>query len=144
MRTRHLMLVLLPLSLGACVTARATMLVPTEGLTPVPEEQVVVYLPTDTVPERCQRIAIINLSGDASMTDEAQMIQAAKRRAGKIGANAVQLGETRDPTTGRQIARAVFGPMVNADRKGNVLAFNCAAEQTGFWRRVGEALGLVD
>ena len=114
--------VLLTGSTAACVTAKATMLSPTTHA-PVPEQQVAVFLREDEVPEACERIALIHTSGDASMTDETQMIAAARRRAGKVGANAVLLTNVRDPSTGTRVAAAVFG--ISANRKGQQIAFRC-------------------
>jgi len=136
---------LAPLFLGACVSAHATMLGPNQGYAPVPEEEVRVFLAGDDVPATCERMAIINTSGDAEMTNESQMIRAAKRRAGRIGANAIQLRSTREPSTGTRIASAII-PGVTADRKGQMLAFHCdAAQQTaGLLRTVRGFLGLAD
>lgn len=136
-----------PLALAlcaGCVSAKATYLGPHDNLSPIPEDQVRVFLQTDSIPPSCTRLAIINLEGDAAYTDEAQMIRAAKRRAGKIGANAVQLPQTRDPKTGTRIARAVFGPLINANRKGQSIAFVChdEAQQTSFLGRIWHSLGL--
>jgi hypothetical protein len=130
--------------LAGCVQAEATYLGPHDTLAPVPEEQVRVFLQSDSIPPNCTRLAMINLSGDASGTSEAQMIRAAKRRAGKIGANAVQLPAMRDPRTGTRIARAVFGPFVNADRKGQSVAFTCTQPQASLWDRMLSAAGFAD
>ena len=108
---------------SACVSAEATMLGGGPAAAPVPEQQVRVFLADEPVPEACQRYALISLSGSAEMTSEAQMISAARRRAGKIGANAVQLAATREPGTGRMVAAAIFG--VSANRKSQVVAYRC-------------------
>jgi hypothetical protein len=129
------------LALSGCVSARATYLGPHETLAPVPEEQVRVFLPGDSVPAECSRLAIIHLAGDANTTDEGQMLRAAKRRAGKIGANAVQITSTRDPRSSTRVARVILGSAVNADRKGEALAYTCS-EHTSLLGRVRDALGL--
>lgn len=115
-------LALAPLLTG-CVSARATMLGTGAPQPPVAEDQVRVFLADDPVPEDCERYALITLAGDAQMTSQAQLISAARRRAGKVGANAVQLGVTKEPGTGRQVARAVLG--LSADRKSEMVAFRC-------------------
>lgn len=143
MRFRTLAALLVPLAAGACVQATATYIGPRQNLAPVPEDQVHVYLATDTVPTTCERYALISTEGDADMTNESQMITAAKRRAGKIGANAIQLLATRDPSTGTRIASVVFG--TSANRKGQLLAFRCTeATQASVAQRIGEFLGLAD
>jgi hypothetical protein len=132
-----------PLALGACVSASATLLGPRQHLAPVPEEQVRVFLPEDSIPAACARFALINTSGDADMTNESQMVRAAKRRAGQLGANAIQLRGTREPGTGTRIASAII-PGVTADRKSEMLAFRCAEPKTGFLGTVREMLGLAE
>src|SRR4051812_13024072 len=123
MRFPTLLVLVAPLALGACVTANATMLGPRQNRAPVPEDEVRVFLPEDEVPASCERLAIINTSGDADVPNESQMIRAAKRRAGKLGANAIQIRRTREPGPGTRIASAVLG--FPADRKGEMLAFTC-------------------
>jgi hypothetical protein len=144
MRIPALVTLVAPLALGACVSAHATMLGPNPGHAPVPEDEVRVFLAGDTVPATCERMAIINTSGDADMTNESQMIRAAKRRAGRIGANAIQLRSTREPSTGTRIASAII-PGVTADRKGQMLAFHCEdARSAGLLGTVRDFLGLGD
>lgn len=112
-----------PLLLAGCVSARATMLVPAGTYPPVEESRVQVFLEEDEVPGACTRVALIHAQGDADMTDESMMINAARRRAGKIGANAVLLSNFRDPSTGTRIASAVIG--LSANRKGQMIAYRC-------------------
>lgn len=142
MRFPTLAMLIAPLALGACVSAHATLLGPRQSRAPVHEDEVRVFLPEDEVPESCERIAIINTSGDVDMTNEGQMIRAAKRRAGQLGANAIQVRSTREPGTGRRIASAVI-PGVTAERKGEMLAFDCSDErQAGFVGAVKAFIGL--
>ncbi|HET7459629.1 MAG TPA: hypothetical protein VFJ82_00215 [Longimicrobium sp.] len=131
-----------PLALGACVTANATLLGPRRA--PVPEDQVRVFLDDDEIPASCERLAIIDTRGDADVTTESQMVRAAKRRAGKLGANAIQLRGTREPGTGTRVAAAIGVPGITADRRGQMLAFHCADEQAGISGTVRELLGLAD
>jgi hypothetical protein len=144
MWSRTVAALLVPLAAGACVQATAPYIAPNRNYAPVPEDSVHVYLATDTVPATCERYALINAEGDADLTNESQMLQAAKRRAGKIGANAIQVLATRDPSTGTRIASVVFG--TNANRKGQLLAFRCSEPQTqaGLFGRVRDFLGLGD
>jgi hypothetical protein len=131
------------LAAAGCVSAEATFVGPHANLAPVPEEDVRVFLASDSVPANCTRLAIINLAGSASSTTEAQMIRAAKRRTGKIGGNAVHLGETRNPRASTQVAAAILGPAVRADRKSEAMAYVCS-EQTGMLRRLENFFGLGD
>jgi hypothetical protein len=143
MRFTAFTLLIAPLALGACVSANATLLGPPQNRAPVPEQQVRVFLADDSLPAWCERFALINTSGDADMTDESQMVRAARRRAGRIGANAIQLRSTREPGTGARIASAII-PGVTANRKGEMLAFHCAEPQTGFLGTVRALLGLAE
>lgn len=143
MRFPAALLLIAPLSLGACVSANATLLGPRQSRAPVPEDEVRVFLAEDSIPSTCERFALINTSGDADMTDESQMIRAARRRAGRIGANAIQLRSTREPGTGTRIASAII-PGVTANRKGEMLAFHCTEPRTGFLGTVRGLLGLAD
>jgi hypothetical protein len=123
MKTTDGVLALLLIStLAGCVTARATMLIPSRGA-PVPEDQVFVYLDSDELPDGCVRVALIHAQGNVDITHEQQMIRAAKRRAGKVGANAIVLERIRDPSTGTRVAAEVFG--LPADRKGQMIAYHC-------------------
>jgi hypothetical protein len=128
MRTslRLTMLTLIALTTG-CVRAQATMLVPGIGHPPVPPEQVEVYLGEDELPEGCQRITLIHAAGDANLTNETRMIAAARKRAGRSGANAVVVRSIRDPSTGTRVAAAVFG--IPAERKGQIFGYRCPAPE---------------
>jgi hypothetical protein len=113
------------LPLAGCVSARATMLGQNEQLPPVLETDVRVFLSEAQVPAECSPYALIHTTGAANMTDETDMIAAARRRAGKIGANGVLLGEMKEPGTGTQVVSAIFG--VPANRKGQLVAYRCEA-----------------
>jgi len=103
----------------ACVTVNRSVLSESRMAFPVPQVRVQVYFPEDSVPEH-ERIAILNAEGDDDLTDEAQMIDRLREEAGKLGANAIILGEVRDPGTGARVAAAVFG--ISSDRKGSAIA----------------------
>lgn len=113
------------LPLAGCVSARATMLGQNAQLPPVLETDVRVFLSETQIPAECSPYALIHTTGAANMTDETDMIAAARRRAGKIGANGVLLGEVREPSTGTQVVSAIFG--VPANRKGQLVAYRCEA-----------------
>lgn len=63
------------------------------------------------------------------MTDERQTINAAKRRGGKVGANAIVLDTLGDPGMGTRVAAEMFG--LPAERKGRMVAFRCPDVQDG-------------
>ncbi len=105
--------------LTGCVQTQATMLDPT-GRPPIPEDQVRVYRTSESIECEYAEIAVIHAQGGASYTNENQMINAAKKRAGGIGANGVVLGTVNEPSSGAKIAGAIFG--VSPERRGEMLA----------------------
>jgi hypothetical protein len=121
-------LVGLTLVAAACVTVNKSILDRSFMATPVPVEDVFVYLPGDEVPEHT-RIAILNAKGDADMTDEGEMIDRLREEAGKLGANAIILGEIVDPGTGARVAQAVLG--TEANRRSQAIAIFVPSGGTG-------------
>ena len=107
------------LSLTACVMVNKTVLDRSFMDAPIPQENVHVYLPGDELPDHT-RIAILHAEGDVDITNEGEMIDAMRKEAGKLGANAIVLGEIRDPGTGERIAAAIFDTA--AERRGQAIA----------------------
>jgi len=93
--------------LAACVSVNKSILAPNPTGRRFALEDVYVYLERDTVPEHT-RLAILNARGDVDVTDESDMIDKLREEAGKLGANAIILGEIDEPGTGARIAGAVF------------------------------------
>ena len=114
-----LVLLAITVSLAACVTVNKTILDPSFMDAPVPKETVHIYLPGDDLPEHT-RVALLHAEGDVDITDEAEMIDALREEAGKLGANAIVLGEIRDPGTGERIAAVIFE--TTAERRGQAIA----------------------
>jgi hypothetical protein len=109
---RWISLSALPLIVLACVTVNKSVLDRSFMSNPVPMEEVYVYLPGDEVPEHT-RVAILNAEGDVDMTDEGDMIDELREEAGKLGANAIIMGEISDPSTGEIVARAILDTEAN-------------------------------
>lgn len=120
--TRKLLLLALPaaLLLGGCVSVHATRIGTPTQYEPVPREHVLVYRTEEEVPYEYEAIAILHAEGDVDGTNERQMIDAARKKAGKLGANAIVLGEFREPRMSTRIAAAVFD--VPVERKARFLA----------------------
>jgi hypothetical protein len=112
-------LVGLTILLAGCVTVNKSILDRSFMTTPVPKEGVHVYLPGDEVPGHT-RVAILNAEGDVEMTDEGEMIDKLREEAGKLGANAIIMGEIKDPGTGAVVANAILG--TEANRKTQAIA----------------------
>lgn len=104
----------------ACISVNKTVLMD-RSTNPVPQDEVHVFLPRDEIPSTCQRVAILNASGDESFTDESQMIQKLREEAGKLGGNAILMGEIEDPGSGERIASALFGTTSDRDSQAEAL-----------------------
>lgn len=107
------------LLLASCVSVNKTVLDRSFESSPVPRDDVFVYLPGDEIPEHF-RVAILTAEGDVETTNEGQMIDKLREEAGKLGANAIILGETDEPGTGTRVAMAVLGASV--DRRTRAIA----------------------
>jgi hypothetical protein len=108
MRLRPLPLfTLLGLSLAACISVNKSILAPNPTGRTFETQAVYVYLEGDSVPEHT-RLAILNASGDTDVTDESDMIDKLREEAGKLGANAIILGDIEEPGTGTRIAAAIL------------------------------------
>jgi hypothetical protein len=78
------------------------------------------------VPGDCTPYALIHAAGDAYMTNDEGMLAAARRQAGKIGANAVLMTEVRDPALSTRIIAILQRESV--DRRGQLLAYRCGED----------------
>lgn len=96
------------LFLVACVSVNKSILAPNPTGRTFSVDEVTVYFESDTIPEH-SRLAILNAHGDIDTTDEADMIDELREEAGKLGANAIVLGDIEEPGTGARIAGVVFG-----------------------------------
>lgn len=115
-------LLLAAILLTGCVSVSKTVLMDRSDM-PVPKESVYVYLANDTIPEGCERVAILHASGEQDLTDEGQMIDELRSEAGKLGANALHLLTMEEAGTGERIAAALFD--TEADRDAEALALWC-------------------
>lgn len=100
------------LGLAACVTVSKSILDRSFMGAPVPKDEVQVYLPGDEIPDHT-RVAILNAEGDVDVTDPGQMIDKLREEAGKLGANAIVMGEIEEPGTGERVASALLDTSAN-------------------------------
>jgi hypothetical protein len=107
----------------ACVKTRSVNL--GESLAgaraPVPWQNVAVYRTADQVPGKYQEVALLVSKGDTLWSNEKQMWNSMKRRAGKLGANAVILDAMTEPSAGAKLASVVLLG-VGGSRHGKALA----------------------
>jgi hypothetical protein len=66
------------------------------------------------------RVAIIEATGSGEWTDQTAMLNAIRKQAGKLGANAVLLPHINEPGAGAKVAGAFLG--TGTQRKGNAVA----------------------
>lgn len=104
---------------SGCISTQATMLDPTSR-PPVPQEEVRVYRAAESIECDYTEVAVLHAQGGSYLTNEHMMIKAAKKRAGKVGANGVVLGTINEPSSGAKVAGAIFG--VGTERRGEMLA----------------------
>jgi hypothetical protein len=102
------------LAVAACVSVNKSVLTPNPTGRTFREMEVYVYFRDDSIPEHT-RVAILNARGDADTTDESDMIDKLREEAGKLGANAIILGELEEPGTGARIAGALLGTETNRE-----------------------------
>ncbi len=119
MRSRLLVGMVCGLAVAGCVRVNRSILAPNPTGRTFPLEAVTVYFESDSIPQHT-RLAILNARGDADVTDEADMIDELREEAGKLGANAIILGDLEEPGTGARIAGAVFG--TSTDRETQAIA----------------------
>jgi hypothetical protein len=105
--------------LGACTSTGAVLL---DG-GPGPErhpDQVRVYLDEADVPGDYEEIALVTSRSDASWTDETDLIRAMRRRAARLGADAIIVGDIREPNTVERVAEVLTD--YEAPRRGRSVA----------------------
>lgn len=107
---------------AACVSVNKSVLMD-RSMYPVAKESVYVFLEGDEIPADCERVAILNASGDEDFTNEGQMIDKMREETGKLGGNALLLRGIQDPGTEERVLSAIFG--TNADRDAQGLALWC-------------------
>ena len=108
------------LALAGCVSTNAVQLGQPNQYPPVQPEAVQVFQKESDVKVDFDKVAIIHAEGDYTFVNDEKMINAMKKKAAKLGANAIIIEEFKDPSTVEKIADAVIG--VGGEKKGKVLA----------------------
>ena len=110
----------LVLSLSACISSSAVQLGQPTQYPAVAPEQVQVFLKEEDVKQEFDKVALITAEGNYTYADDERMIKAMKKKAAQLGANAIVIGEFKDPSAVGKIADAVIG--VGGQKTGKVLA----------------------
>lgn len=119
MRVSVLFLVSLVLLVSSCVSVNSTKL-SSKTYPPLNPEDVTIYLAVDDIKGEFERVAIINVSGDATMTNERQLNEAARKEAAKLGANGILFEGIDEPSSGAKVAAAFLG--TTTSRRGQMIA----------------------
>jgi hypothetical protein len=120
-------LVLSVLAVSACVTTHAIQLGEPGRYPPVDPDQVQVFLKESDVTVDFERIALIEAEGNYNFADNEDMIAAMRKKAAKLGANALILGEFKDPSLVGKVADHFIG--VGGERKGTVIAIRLVPQE---------------
>ncbi|HET9983806.1 MAG TPA: hypothetical protein VFQ38_09475 [Longimicrobiales bacterium] len=105
---------------AACVRTSTVELGAPHHYPPVPPERVQVFLEESDVPGPFEKIALISAEGPHGFTSEKDMVDKARKEAGKRGANGIIVQDITEPSAGAKVAAAVFG--TSASRHGTVVA----------------------
>jgi len=119
---------LISFTLAACVTTRAVKLGTSISRSSVYWKDVLVYRSAAQVPGKYEEIALLSATGDSSWTSEETMWNSMKKKAGALGANAIILDATSEPSAGAKVA-AAFLLGKGAERKGKAIAIYVFPEE---------------
>lgn len=100
---------------AGCVSTNAAKLT-NEKFPSVKPDQVQVFLKEEDVKQPFQKIAILEAKGNYNI-DKAAFIKSLQKRAGKLGANGIILGNYTEATTGAKVSSALLGTSANDKRE---------------------------
>lgn len=107
-------------SLTACMSTKAVRLGDQIARPALPWQQIKVYRTADQVPGRYDEVGLLMTTASTIWTSEKGMWNSMKKKAAKLGANAIILDAVSEPSAGAKVAGAIFGVGVN--RKGKAVA----------------------
>ena len=115
-------------SLMACVSTKAVRLGEASVRPTIPWKQVKVFRSADQVLSKYEEIALLVGTGDSLWTSEKGMWNSMRRKAAAMGANAIILDATSEPSAGTKLLGAVFLG-IGGDRKGKAIAIYIHPEE---------------
>jgi len=107
-------------SLMACMSTKAIRLGDQITRPIIPWQQVKVYRTADQVENDYDEVGLLMTTASTIWTSEKGMWNSMKKKAAKLGANAIILDAVSEPSAGAKVAGALFGIGVN--RKGKAVA----------------------
>ena len=114
-------------SLVACMATKAVRLGDHVSRPIIQWQQITVYRTADQVPARYDEIGLLMTTASTIWTSEKGMWNSMKKKAAKLGANAIILDAISEPSAGAKIAGAIFGIGIN--RKGKAVAIYVYPEE---------------
>lgn len=114
-------------SLIACMSTKAVRLGDHVSRPIIAWQQISVYRTADQVPGKYDEIGLLMTTASTIWTSEKGMWNSMKKKAAKLGANAIILDAISEPSAGAKVAGALFGIGVN--RKGKAVAIYVHPEQ---------------
>lgn len=114
-------------SLMACMSTKAVRLGDQISRPMVQWQLIKVYRTADQVPGRYDEIGLLMTTASTIWTSEKGMWNSMKKKAAKLGANALILDAVSEPSAGAKIAGAIFGVGIN--RKGKAVAIYVYPEE---------------
>ncbi len=113
---------LLCIVLAGCITTHATLLDPsaTRYARVHPDSVRIFTDQTELDTLDYVRVAIIEATGSGEWTNQSEMLEAMRRKAGELGGNGVLLPRVDEPSAGAKVAAAFLG--TGTQRKGNAVA----------------------
>ena len=115
-----LIVVFFAFSLMACMSTKAVRLGDQISRPIIAWKSVKVYRTADQVPGNYDEVGLLMTTASTIWTSEKGMWNSMKKKAAKLGANAVILDAVSEPSAGAKVAGAIFGVGVN--RKGKAIA----------------------
>jgi hypothetical protein len=123
MKLRLSLILTVLMFLAGCVSTDATLFNPARApLPPIEPSMVQVFTSWPEVPEPYERIALISTVGDAGLTKVSDTIEAARKKAATLGANAIVLGSIREPNSGEALAAKTISWAFSGNRRSMVTA----------------------
>lgn len=119
----------LSLLLAGCARVWVTPRVITDAFRSAPvgaaEVLVVRFVPLDSIPDACERVAVLRASGQQDLTDEAEMVEELREETGKLGGNVVAILTLEEASRGERVLDVFLGTGV--DRDALALSLRCPA-----------------
>ncbi len=104
-----------------CISTNATILNPSPiKRAPIPADQVRIYRTPAQVTGRYEEVALLHARGETNWTDELDMLESMRKKAGKVGANGMILDVIREAGAVERIAATVL--QTGTLRRGRAVA----------------------